>query len=150
MAKTILLARKGNALFAADADSESYIMKLKQGDVVKAQVTRPRSIKQHRLLWSILNEIIKHQPEPEVYKDSKQLLKALKIATGHFEVLTTIEGHKVEMPLSIDFASLPQDEFNEWFNRALDIIFKHILPHDPVLQDHILTMMKEPNSEIFR
>lgn len=126
MAMEILLVREGSKLGAADPISAEAIAGLKFGEALTAKIQRPRNPKHHRKLFALLKVVFDNQT---TYATTEQLLEALKLATGLFETGLTVDRMPYVRPLSISFASMDQHSFNEFYDRAVDVILTKVLPN---------------------
>ena len=72
-----------------------------------------------------MNAVYPHQQQ---YATVQDLLLALKVATGHFDTGKTIDGIPFMVPKSISFAAMSQTNFEQWYDRVVDIITTRILP----------------------
>jgi len=55
------------------------------------------------------------------YKTTDSLLDVIKLKSGHFETVVTHKGEALYIPKSINFASMDEDKFKEFFSKAIDI-----------------------------
>ena len=129
MALTAIFTKQGRNLIADERITIEGMEKIKNGQQVKAIVTVPRNLQQHRLLFALLNLVIQGQPEPAIYPTTESLLTALKYATGHVHEVKDMNGVIHLIPKSISFAELDQVDFAEWWDKAINIICTRILPH---------------------
>lgn len=111
---------------ATMADAEA-LEELKHATDYRAMLTRPsgRSVKHHRLLFGLIKLIRDNYPEP---LSSKAVLNTLKLLTGHVNVVRLLTGQIVMTPASISFEAMDQDEFNVWFQRAVEAMCREFVP----------------------
>lgn len=114
-----------NGLAPADVAGEEALRKVKLGDFVTVEVKKPRNGKHHRLYWALVG-IVHHNQDR--YETTEQLHSALKIAAGHYELLTMPNGNEYKIPKSIKFDSMDQVEFSQFYDRVCDLVAKHFLP----------------------
>lgn len=120
------LARKDlGHLTPVDHAGEEALRQLKFGDVVTVEVKKPRNSKHHRLYWALIG-IVHHNQDR--YETTEQLHSALKIAAGHYDLLTMPSGQEYKIPRSIAFDKMDQVEFSQFYDRVCDLIAKHFLP----------------------
>lgn len=120
------LARKDlGHLTPVDTAGEEALRKLKFGDVVTVEVKKPRNGKHHRLYWALVG-IVHHNQDR--YETTEQLHSAIKIAAGHYELLTMPNGNEYKIPRSIAFDKMDQTEFSAFYDRVCDLVAKHFLP----------------------
>lgn len=124
---TDLLFVKGiEALMPYDQDAKDAIGKMKSGDVVRVKgVTRPRNPHHHRLYWAMLSKIVDNT---DMFQDPEQLHYMLKIAIGHTRPFINSKGQVFYEPLPTDFASMDQTEFDNYFDRCVNVICARIIP----------------------
>jgi hypothetical protein len=121
---------------ATMADAEA-MNDLAQGVVYRATFTRAqgRSLRHHRLLFALI-EIARENYDGELTKDA--VLDVLKLRTGHVRLTQLASGEVIMAPASINFASMDQDAFNEWFPKALDVLCRDFVPglaHDLAMRE---------------
>lgn len=152
MATNLVLTKRGHALVADETHSMELMQRIKEGQQVRAVVTVPRNLKHHRLLFALLNTVIKAQNEPVLYPTTEALLDAIKIGTGHVREVRDFNGSTHFVPASIDFGSLGQVQFSEWFDHAVNLILQRVLPHIPKksLEQEIYNMLGERGPDDFR
>lgn len=121
----VLLVREGTRLAAKDSISADMIAELKNGECYVCTIRRPRNPRHHRLAWGLFDLVFRNQT---TYATTQELVAAIKIATGHFDTGRTVDGLPWVQPKSIRYASMDQQSFNEWWNKALDVIITKILP----------------------
>lgn len=84
----------------------------------------PRNIRQHKLFFALLNEVI----DAGGWDGSKEtLLVWVKLATGHAETFIGPSGEVSYAPKSISFGSMPQSEFTPFFDAAIKHLCEKLL-----------------------
>jgi hypothetical protein len=120
--------KKNGALVPGDGDAALAFVKMKDGKGYLINVTRPRNVLHHRKLFALLSVV---QDNTDKWPTVETLLDDLKISTGLFETrVNAVTGIPYVVAKSISFASMAQDEFEEFFQRAIDIISKQVLEMD--------------------
>lgn len=120
--------KKNGALVPGDGDAALAFGKMKDGAGYLLNVTRPRNVQHHRKLFALLNMV---QENTDKWPTVETLLDDLKISTGLFETrINAVTGIPYVVAKSISFASMAQDEFEDWFERAVDLISKQVLEMD--------------------
>ena len=109
----IWLAKVRNALAPTDDASRAVINRLGAGECVEVIVTRPRSVRWHRLYFALCREIGKNQDPP---RDEDSIDYELRILAGHYDVMH-VEGHEVRVPKRIAFDRMTHDQWNELWPR---------------------------------
>ena len=134
----ITMRRTAIGLEADNDMAIAELAKIKVGADVLVKVSKPRSLAQHRLFWSVLT----HVSDATAYDGPEQLLVALKVALGRFDLMKLPNGKVVPVPQSVAFASMPGDEFRRFFDDAMNLICRDVLPGvsvDEILRDAGLT-----------
>jgi hypothetical protein len=120
----VFVKRKG-ALVPGDARALAAFNKMKEEASYLVNLNRPRNISHHRKLFALLDLV---QDNTEKWPTVETLLDDLKIATGLFETrINVVTGIPYVVAKSISFASMTQDEFEQWFDRAVDLMCKQVL-----------------------
>lgn len=113
-----------NCLRPVNSLADESLAKLKHGDVVALDFRKPRCLGHHRLYWALMQLVAENMDgefSAEVVSD------VVKIRAGHVTVVKTAKG-EVFLPASISFASMDQIQFNEFFDRALRVVVRDIIP----------------------
>lgn len=122
MPKLVLRKHLGS-LRPADEQSEDWLRKIANGDLVMAEIRKPRNIQHHRKLWALLKLVCDNMDQPIT---PEMLLGIIKLRTGYCDVVQTRKGDVV-MPKSIAFESMDQLAFNEFWEKAVDFILSNVL-----------------------
>lgn len=119
------LFRKGlGCLTPADARAEQFCARVKFGDLIMLEAKRPRNLAHHQKFFAMLQVVKENQ---EHYKSVDDILDAFKFSIGHTRKIQTKRGI-IEVPLSISFAALDQDQFNEFYDKAMDFMCAEVIP----------------------
>lgn len=111
--------RRGNVLTPADFVAEEWLQALPEGKEVLVDWRKPRHPENHRHFFAILRFASDHLPD---YPDTDSLLDALKIACNHVRPVMKADGEMIFLPKSINFASMGEEEFKRFKNRALYVL----------------------------
>lgn len=130
MAKqSIYLERRGDGLFPADRVSQEKLHKVPAGRPILCRTHSPRNGKHHRLLWAVAQLVAENNEE---WTTAEAVVEQLKYGTGHTEEarFKLPGGMWISQmkPKSIAYESMAQDEFSEWFERAMDFLFAEMMP----------------------
>jgi hypothetical protein len=98
--------------------------KMKVGAVVGGRIARSRSITQHRLYWKVIQTVTEATGR---WATPEALHLALKLATGHIEVVQLLNGRLVKVPESTAFNAMNQTEFQAYCTQAFRIICDEIM-----------------------
>jgi hypothetical protein len=122
---TLILRKDLGCLRPTDEAGEEALRKVKLGALVKVEFTgKPRNVMHHRKFFAMLNLIYQNQKH---YRSVDHILAAMKFALGYTEKVRTKRG-EIEVPLSISFAAMDQDEFDAFYNRAVDFVLAEVVP----------------------
>lgn len=104
-------------------DAEDWLAKTKLSQGVLLDPRRPRNIQHHRKLFALLNLAIDNWPEiPEAPSvTTKSLLGLIKLRTGYADPIMSADGIEW-IPRSINFESMDQQEFEPFYDKAIELI----------------------------
>lgn len=144
--KKVCFRKDLNCLRPTDEAASQALAKLKHGVEIMVEWRRPRSIQQHKLYWALINLVWSNQ---EHIESPDRLHTLIKYRLGHTETMKTKRGI-IEYPKSTNFESMPQDDFNDYFNRAVDFICQEVIPglDRDALKVEIYEMIGIPTSEV--
>lgn len=106
-----------------DAAAEA-LRKIPAGEDIAVQVKRGRSLQQHRLFFAVLTYVA----QATEWETPERLLVALKVRLGRYDLMRLPNGKVVPVPESISFAAMKQDEFQDFFTAAIDLICSEVVP----------------------
>lgn len=119
---------------ATDEDYEKKRM-LRKGEVYKCRLILARNYAFHRKYFALISCAWEYLDETQqrFFKDNIECFrKSLEIACGWCEpVYNVSKGEWTEIPKSIAFDKMSQEEFDVLYNRVRDTIFRIILPKTP-------------------
>lgn len=120
--------RRGNVLVPADFHAEDWLKAIPEGKEVLIDWRKPRHPENHRHFFLVLNAACENLPG---YPDVESLLDALKIACNHVRPVMKANGDMIFLPKSINFASMGEEEFKRFKNRAF-FYLAQIIGYDPL------------------
>ena len=126
----IYLVKTIHGLQAAwDADKQ-HLAKLKLGEVYRAEIKQPRNLAFHCKYFALVNLVFSNLPEhlQDTIRTPEELHTEIKMQTGVRMKRQSLGGQSYYVPGSIAFAKMTEDEFSEFYSRAVDVIIKWILP----------------------
>jgi hypothetical protein len=91
--------------------------KLKEGDVVLIKVRRPRYPEHNALAHVVMKKLADatgHSPEA--------IKMWLKCRTGRVDLVRLPDGKLLPHEQPMDFESMPQDEYQQWWDEAVEVI----------------------------
>lgn len=124
--KLYLRKMPGGMLVADNDDAAEWLQKVKNGDVVSAEVAKPRNYKFLRKYMALLRlafdswEIgdLQHNGMP-VQKNFQRFRKDVAIATGFYELTVNIRGETRAEAKSISFAHMTEEDFNALYQSTI-------------------------------
>ena len=117
--------RKLDHLVPVNAQALDDLRKLKAGEWYLSEIRKPRNVDHHRKFMAILQAVYPHQ---DMWPTFNSFRKAFTAALGHGEVVTAKDGRRYIDANSISFATMDQDEFSEFYDKAIDFVLTKILP----------------------
>src|SRR5690625_4308292 len=111
-----------------DQDYENK-RKLKIGEVYQVSVKLARNYRFHKkyfalinLAWEYLNE-----KQTEMFKTMDVFRKTIEVSSGHCERIYSIRKKEwFDIPKSISFDKMSEDEFSELYSSVLDTLLKMV------------------------
>lgn len=112
-----------------DDAGRRYWARFAVGDQVMLDIRRPRSLPQHNLFWALAQIAADNNPGKLASKD--EAADCIKLACGLTKT-THIkyqgQWYERKAPASIAFESMPQDEFNPFFEKAIAYVCAELVP----------------------
>ena len=107
-----------------DSDLEEK-KRLREGSVVKVSVTKQRNYEFHKKFFALVRLTFENLPETLQQmlniRSEEDMLTCIKLDLGYAS--TVWYGTKqVVIPKSISFAAMDQTEFEQFYNRAVDMV----------------------------
>ena len=139
--------KKSGRLVPAFDEGLEVLAKIKNGDIIDVTFSRPRSQKFHKLFYAMLRIVFDNMTWEEdmrmrmKYMRPDYLLQDIKLGIGHKYTFIFPSGRIREFSRSISFASMDEDEFSIFFNRAVDYIIAEIIPMDKTALLHEVYQM---------
>ena len=120
----LLMYRRGSILVPADRLAAEDVERLAIAKPVLVEAKQPRSLPHHRLLFALLRKVADNCEGVTEHA----LLSWLKVKLGHVEHMPLGFGKSYEAPASISFAAMSQPEFRAFFDGAVDLICREVIP----------------------
>ncbi len=125
MAK-LLLRKTMTGWSNADDASVDASKRFKLGDIYRAEIVRPRSLKTLGRYWVLCQMILDNT---EMFRSKEQVSDYLKIRTGHStSIVSKSTGEIFHVANSIDFDSLDETQFQDFWQRVCDVVVADVLP----------------------
>ena len=134
MTKLFLRVQPGKMLAPDDEPSEEYMDTLKVGDVVSADIKKPRNYDFHRKWFALLALGFDYfEPEDHEYKGKpveknfERFRHDITILAGYYTFVNDIRGEPKAQAKSVSFGSMSQDEFESLYSKTIDVLLKYVL-----------------------
>lgn len=129
-------------LVAADLHADEWLARITDDKALVLSGRRTRNPRHLAKLFVLLREVVTNT---DTWPNEKELLRDLKEATGLSAVrINPFTGRQYVEVGSISFEAMGQDEFAEWYSRAINILVTHVLQCEAQeLIDHINAMLGE-------
>jgi hypothetical protein len=141
----------GSMLAAADEEAEQALSRFKLNEPVKVTLKRPRNIAFHRKFFALLNYGFEYwspaplPPDPErkwmknvtPEKSFEQFRKDVTILAGFYTASYRLDGTVRIEAKSISFASMGEDEFEDLFSKAIDVLLKHVFANSDMSEEQL-------------
>lgn len=114
-------------MYDSDYDEKK---RLKVGDTVLCSIKRPRNYEFFKKFWALLRLTVENLPyliqQQMQICSEEDMLRCLKIDLGLYSTVWH-GGKEIIVPGSISFALMDEEEFERFFNRAVDAILSTYL-----------------------
>lgn len=146
--KALLLKTEAGLRGSSPADQDAWskfrrrLETMKPGTWIRMEWASPRHPKHHRKFMALMQLITENS---ETYNTVEKALVAVKLCTGHFDLMADPRtGEIIQIPKSIAFEAMPQEEFDVFYSAAIDAVLQVILPQlDRTKADRLLEMVIE-------
>lgn len=129
-------------LTAADLHADEWLERIKDQKALVLSGRRVRNAKHLAKLFCLLREVVTNC---DVWPNERELLEDLKEATGLSQTrINPMTGRTWVKVGSISFEAMDQDEFTQWYEKAVNLLATDVLQCTPQeLQDHINALLGE-------
>ena len=128
MTKLYLRKMPGGTLVPDDDEAVEWLQGVKTGDIVKAEVTRPRNYRFLRKYMALLRLAFDSWEMPDslhnglpVQKSFTRFRKDVAIACGFYELTVNIRGETRAEAKSISFANMTEEDFNDLYQKTITL-----------------------------
>lgn len=148
----LYMTRTLSGLAPADDTAMMALRRIKIGEHVRVEMTKPRNIHFHRMFFAMLNTVWTSCGD---WNSAEELLTELKFRVGHVEKQNIVDRQSGEViaevvtPKSISFGAMDDTQFRTFYNRCIDVICREMVPglNDSVLRDEVLKAVGLPLRE---
>ena len=129
----VSLSKTFNGFIPADPNTQEWANKIKIGQVVHSDFKKVRNYKFHKKYFALLavaydnwepGEINSKYGTPE--KNFDRFRADLTILAGFYENHVRLDGTVRIEPKSISFANMDNQEFEDLYNRTIDVLIKYV------------------------
>jgi hypothetical protein len=99
--------------------------KIENNRIIEVEMKQPRNKKHHDKFRALLRFAFHHWTEGE-YGSPDELAEALKYEVGHTRTVRLLDGTPVREARSLSFSECDQLEFNEVYERIVDVIARKL------------------------
>jgi len=134
----VIRDKSGHFLRPADPKDADAIRQMRPGEIYRAEVKMPRNVKFHRKFFSMLHLVFENIPEGHTLttpdgqelriRSVDDLLWHIKMQLGHYEQRVTMGGRVTYEAKSISFGAMDEAEFSAFYDGAIAVVLKYILP----------------------
>lgn len=132
----LMLIKTPTGLIPMGHDSTEKYQKLKQGQVYRIELTRPRNPKFHRKFMALIGIGFDAWEPPQrehcglvLMKNFERFRKDVVIATGRYDAHVNLRGEARLEAHSIAFGNMAEDEFEQLYSDAIDVLLQRVLSH---------------------
>ena len=131
------LTKTQSGFVPADPDTEVWYKKRKFGEVVQGEFKTIRNYEFLKKFFALLNvgfdnwepgHITSEYGWPE--KNFEKFREDVTILAGYFYVVIRLDGSTQVKAKSISFAKMEEEEFSELYNKAINVLLKHVYDSD--------------------
>ena len=127
-------------LVPADKSTEEALYKIKAGTTIHGQFKRARNYNFHKKFFALLRFLFEHWQPGELQdprwkgvkpqKSFERFRKDITILAGFYEATYRIDGSVRIEAKDISFGKMSEEEFEELYQRVIDVGLQKILPGD--------------------
>ncbi|WP_109479175.1 DUF1367 family protein [Paraburkholderia sp. C35] len=132
--EVLLIKRPDGSFVPADAEQAELAAKLPVGKLIRSDLKRVRNPRFHRKFFALLQIGYEAwEPPPrfhkgyEVQSTFEQFRADVTILAGYFDVSTRLNGSVRVTPKSIAFGSMPEEDFEQLYSKAIDVLLQNVL-----------------------
>ena len=104
-------------------DGKEWLAKLPMGEILRGKFSRPRNGKHHAKYWAMLGLVASNTER----LTSDEIHRVIKYRCGIGRIIQTKTG-PFWLEGSISFAKMNQDQFEEFYQRAVGFVCDEIIP----------------------
>ena len=142
----IIIYKSGGALKPSTADDSDKLNRLKPDIPYSVSVKEERNYEFHKKYFKLINaawELLGEKTH-KFFKTKDSFRKTVEVTAGWSEPVYSISRNEwVEVPKSIAFDKMSQEEFNELYERVKDVIWILLDERDLITIDNFNNILKD-------
>jgi hypothetical protein len=127
------LKKIDNCLYPCDDESANYLFQVKQGTVLKANVSKPRNYIFHQKYFALLNlaydswdPVVEHKGV-KIEKNFDKFREDIQIMAGYGDAVINLNGEVRYKSKSISFGSMSPEDFEKLYSNVINVILQKVL-----------------------
>lgn len=120
MTKAVLVKHGGAFHAATDEDREAFGF-ISDGEAVQVSFKRARHLRHHRKAFALLRDMFDNQ---EHFDNPDSFRTWCKLKIGDVETLIDMDGTTHLIPISWDFASMGQEQFDRTYQKLVTLAYE--------------------------
>jgi hypothetical protein len=125
-----LFKRTMSGFVPVDDEGREMHAKWQTGDQIMMEARRPRHPRHHRFIMALAALVVENSNR---YLSVDHFIRAAKYYAGHYDEYPQRDGKVICVLRSISFASMSQDEFQPFADKALDLACKVLAVDAPAM-----------------
>ena len=142
----IIIYKSGGALKPSTADDSDKLNRLKPDIPYSVSVKEERNYEFHKKYFKLINvawELLGEKTH-DFFKTSDSFRKTIEISAGWYEVIYNMARNGwLQVPKSIAFDKMSQEEFEELYERVKDVIWMLLDERDLITIDNFNNILKD-------
>lgn len=113
-----------NGLLEPDEEAKKKLKKINNHDDFLMDYKPKRNYQFHKKMFAMLQVVFMNQNK---YENLEDLRTEMKLKSGWYETHVTTKGKLIYMPKSMDFSTMDAIEFEEIYQKFIDIALLHFV-----------------------
>lgn len=137
MSVKLAVKKVNGGLWPATDRDEDQLAKIPQGDYLSMTFKKMRNPKQHRLYWGLIKTVYENLPHEfdGRYLNIDAFHREVKYLSGAVDTIEAIDGTTVVSIRSIAFGEMSENDFVDFFAKAIEVIAAYFMPEVSTLPD---------------
>lgn len=111
-----------NKFTCAYSSDYEKMKKLTAGKEYECEIKHPRNYAFHKKYFALIRMVYDNQG---IYDNQDDLRHDLTVEAGFYRKRRDMHGNEFKTALSISFSKMEEEEFDDLYNRTLDVIVKY-------------------------